>query len=248
MINRIVDAALKNRLMVIIMLAGLGGIGYWSFRKVPIDSFPDVTPSMVQIFTVSPGLSPVDVETLISYPIEISMYGLPGLDRVQSTSIFGLSRVNVYFDDGTDIYFARRLVMERLAKAREEIPPGLGTPSLGPITTGLGRIMMYVVRNKPGAEFSPMDLRTAQDWIVKPMLRTVPGVTDVLSIGGDVRQFQIRLDMIALIARGLTVDDIRTALEANNRNVGASFLERGGERSEERRVGKECRSRWSPYH
>lgn len=229
MINRLINAALKNRLMILIFLFGLAGAGYWSFRKVPIDSFPDVTPPMVQVFTVSPGLSPVDVETLISYPIEISMYGLPRLERVQSTSIFGLSRVNIYFKDGTDIYFARRLVMERLAKAREEIPPGLGEPELGPITTGLGRVLMYVLRNKDGSNYSLRELRTAQDWIVKPMLRTVPGITEVLSIGGYVRQYQVLLHMNALLARGLSVMDVKEALEANNRNVGASFIERGGE-------------------
>ncbi|MFQ5990059.1 MAG: efflux RND transporter permease subunit [Candidatus Methylomirabilales bacterium] len=229
MINRLVDAALQNRLLVLLFVAGVAVAGYWAFRKVPIDSFPDVTPTLVQVFTVSPGLSPVDVETLISYPIEISMYGLPGLERVQSTSIFGLSRVNIYFEDGTDLYFARRLVMERLAKAREEIPLGLGEPELGPITTGLGNVFLYSLRNKHGANYSLMDLRTAQDWIVKPMLRTVPGVTEVLSLGGYVRQYQVKLDMGALLARHLTVEDVKAALEANNRNVGASFLERGGE-------------------
>ncbi|MFQ5684127.1 MAG: efflux RND transporter permease subunit [Candidatus Binatia bacterium] len=229
MINRLVDTALKNRLLILVFIAGVAMAGYWAFRKVPIDSFPDVTPSLVQVFTVSPGLSPVDVETLISYPIEISMYGLPRLERVQSTSIFGLSRVTVYFKDGTDVYFARRLVMERLAKARGEIPPGLGEPELGPITTGLGNVFLYTLRNKDGANHSLMQLREAQDWIVKPMLRTVPGVTEVLSIGGYVRQYQVKLDMNALLSRGLSVEDINRALVRNNRNVGASFLERGGE-------------------
>ncbi|EAR21631.1 efflux RND transporter permease subunit [Nitrococcus mobilis] len=229
MIDRLVQAALNNRLLTLVLVAGLAGGGIYSFQRVPIDSFPDVTPTMVQVFTASPGLSPVDVETLISYPVEISMYGLPGLERVQSTSIFGLSRVNVYFEDGTDIYLARRLVMERLAKAREEIPAGLGKPQLGPITTGLGRVFLYTLENQKGTDFSPMDLRTAQDWIVKPMLRTVPGVTDVLSIGGYERQYQVRLDQNALIARDLSVADARRAIAANNRNVGASFINRAGE-------------------
>lgn len=229
MIERIIDLALGNRLLVLLFVLVLGGVGYASFRDVPVDSFPDVTPALVQVFTVSAGLSPIDVETQISYPIEISMYGLPGLERVQSTSIFGLSRVDAYFEDGTDIYFARRLVMERLAKAREEIPEGLGSPELGPITTGLGTVMMYVVRNREGASWSPMELRTAQDWIVKPRLRTVPGVTEVLSIGGFVRQYQVQADMNALTARGLSLADLEDALGADNRNVGASYLERGGE-------------------
>jgi cobalt-zinc-cadmium resistance protein CzcA len=211
------------------MVAAVALYGYFSFRDVPIDSFPDVSPPLVQVFTSSPGLSPVDVETQISYPIEISMYGLPKLDRVQSTSIFGLSRVNIYFEEGTDIYFARRLVNERLSQAKNEIPDGLGEPQLGPITTGLGTVLMYEVKNKEGYDHSLMDIRTAQDWIVKPQLRTVPGVTGVLSIGGDVRQFQVKADMNALVSRGLTLEDLEGALNKNNRTVGASFLERGGE-------------------
>ncbi|SMO82508.1 efflux RND transporter permease subunit [Fodinibius sediminis] len=229
MLEQIIDRVLKNRLTIFLMVAAVGVYGYFSFQEVPIDSFPDVSPPLVQVFTSSPGLSPVDVETQISYPIEISMYGLPKLDRVQSTSIFGLSRVNIYFEEGTDIYFARRLVMERLAKARNEIPDGLGNPQLGPITTGLGTVMMYEVKNKKGADNTLMERRTAQDWIVKPQLRTVPGVTGVLSLGGDVRQFQVNADMNALVSRGLTLKDLEQAINTNNRNVGASFLERGGE-------------------
>ncbi len=229
MLEQIIDKILKNRLTIFFLVAAVALYGYFSFRDVPIDSFPDVSPPLVQVFTSSPGLSPVDVETQISYPIEISMYGLPKLDRVQSTSIFGLSRVNIYFEEGTDIYFARRLVNERLAQAKSEIPDGLGEPQLGPITTGLGTVLMYEVKNKEGYDHSLMDIRTAQDWIVKPLLRTVPGVTGVLSIGGDVRQFQVKADMNALVSRGLTIEDLEGALNNNNRTVGASFLERGGE-------------------
>ncbi len=229
MINRLISMALANRLLTLVLVVALAAAGVYSMLKVPIDSFPDVTPSMVQIYTSSPGLSPVDVETQVSYPIEISMYGLPGLDRVQSTSIFGLSRVSVYFEDGTDIYFARRLVMERLAAAREEIPDGLGDPQLGPITSGLGQVFMYEIRNEEGADHSLMERRTAQDWIAKPMLRTVPGVTGLLSIGGEQKQYQVRLDQNALAARDITVEDVRRAIVANNRNVGASFINRGGE-------------------
>ncbi len=229
MLEQIIDKVLKNRLTIFILVAAVTLYGYFSFRDVPIDSFPDVSPTLVQVFTSSPGLSPVDVETQISYPIEISMYGLPKLDRVQSTSIFGLSRVNIYFEEGTDIYFARRLVNERLSQAKNEIPDGLGEPQLGPITTGLGTVLMYEVKNKEGYDHSLMDIRTAQDWIVKPQLRTVPSVTGVLSIGGDVRQFQVKADMNALLSRDLTLEDLEAALNKNNRTVGASFLERGGE-------------------
>ena len=229
MIEGIVRYALANRLLVLVAVVGIIIGGYMSFRALPVDAFPDATPTLVQVFTSSPGLSPVDVETLISYPVEISMYGLPKLEKVQSTSIFGLSRVDAYFEDGTDIYFARRLVMERLADARRQIPPGLGEPELGPITTGLGRILMYTLTEEEGADFSLMDKRTIQDWIVKQQLRTVPGVTGVLSIGGYEKQYQVQLDANALIARDLTIADVRSALAANNRNVGASFINRAGD-------------------
>ena len=229
MIERLIDVALRNRLLVLVFMLGVAGWGVLSWRQLPVDSFPDVTPSMVQIFTASPGLSPEDVETLISYPVEISMYGLPGLTRVQRTSIFGLSRVNVYFSEDTDVYFARRLVMERLAKARAEIPGDLGEPQLGPITSGLGRVMMYTLETEPDSDISLTELRELQDWVVKPMMRTVPGVTGVLSLGGYEKQYQVRLDTRALLARDLTVADVRGAITANNKNVGASFINRAGE-------------------
>lgn len=229
MINILVDFALKRRALVLIMTAGLIVLGYFAFRSVPIDSFPDVTPPMAQIFTSAPGLSPEDVETQISYPIEKAMYGLPELGRVQSTSLFGLSRVNVYFKDGTNVYFARQLVGERLNTAKDEIPQGLGSPEMGAPTTGLGNVLMYRLQNKPGFHHSLMEQRTIEDWLVKPRLQTVPGVTDVLSAGGFERQYQVQLDMNAMLARGITVDDVKNALAANNRNVGASFLQRAGE-------------------
>ena len=229
MIDRVINKALHNRLMVLVFVAGLVGAGWWAYETVPVDAYPDASPTVIQIFTVSPGLSPVDVEKQISYPIEASMYGIPKLDRVQSTSVFGLSRVNVYFEDGTDYFFARRLVNERLWKAREKIPDGLGDPSLGPMTTGLGRIMMYEVENEEGAEHSLTERRTAQDWIVKPLLRTTKGVTGVLSVGGYKRQFQVNLHQGDMLARDLTVQEVREAITANNENVGGSFIERSGE-------------------
>lgn len=229
MIERWIRAALANPLLTLVFAAGLVGGGVFAFRGLPIDAFPDATPTLVQVFTVSEGLATEDVEAQISYPIEIAMYGLPSLEKVQSTSIFGLSRVDVYFEDGTDVYFARRLVLERLAEARRSIPEGLGEPELGPITTGLGRILLYDVENEPGYDHSLTERRLVQDWIVKPQLRTIPGVTGVLSIGGFERQYQVNLSPEALIARDLTVADVRRALAANNRNVGASFLHRGGE-------------------
>lgn len=229
MIDGIVRYALNNRIMVLVAVLALAVGGYLSLKQLPVDAFPDASPTLVQLFTVSPGLSTQDVETQISYPVEIAMYGLPGIEKVQSTSIFGLSRVDVYFKDGTDIYFARRLVLERLADARRNVPEGLGEPELGPITTGLGRIMLYDIENKEGYNHSLTERRLAQDWIVKPQLRTVPGVTGVLSIGGFERQYQVNLDAQALLARNITIADVRGALAGNNRNVGASFINRGGE-------------------
>ncbi|WP_103019836.1 efflux RND transporter permease subunit [Salinibacter altiplanensis] len=229
MIDRLINTSLRNWILTLVAVIGLAGGGYWVVQNIAVDAFPDVSPPLVRVFTESPGLSPVDVEKQVSYPIEIAMYGLPNLERVQSKSIFGLSRVTVYFEEGTDIYFARRLVMERLQKARDRIPKGLGTPQLGPITTALGNIMMYEVKSDSTADHSLTDLRSAQDWIVKPRLRTVPNVTGVLSLGGYVKQYQVQLDMDKLLARDLTVSDVRTAVGANNRNVGGSFVERGGE-------------------
>lgn len=226
MTERLIRFALANRLLTLMAALGLIIGGVTAFRQIPLDAFPDATPTLVQVYTASEGLSPVDVETLISYPVEISMYGLPNLSRVQSTSIFGLSRVDIYFEDGTDIYFARQMVLERLAQARRQIPSGLGDPQLGPITTGLGRVLMYTLE---GEEHSLMEKRTYQDWIVKPQLGTVPGVTGVLSIGGHEKQYQVNVDPDALLARQLTLADVHKALSANNRNVGASFIERGGE-------------------
>jgi cobalt-zinc-cadmium resistance protein CzcA len=229
MIDRLINASLRNWLLTLVAVIGLAGGGYWALSNVAVDAFPNVSPPLVRVFTQSPGLSPVDVEKQISYPIEIAMYGLPGLERVQSKSIFGLSRVTIYFEEGTDIYFARRLVMERLQKARDRIPEGLGQPQLGPITTALGNVMMYEVKNETGADHSLTERRSAQDWLVKPRLRTVPNVTGVLSLGGYVKQYQVRLDMDKLLARDLTVADVEDAVGANNRNVGGSYIERGGE-------------------
>ena len=234
MISRIVDFALNQRLLVLVGALALVGLGYRALRTLPVDAFPDVSPVLVQILTESPGLAPEEVEQLVTFPVEVSMNGLPGVTRVQSVSMFGLSAVNVYFDDHTDIYFARQIVFERLQSAREEIPPGLGNPELGPITTGLGQVYQYLV----AGEGVPADsLRTLQDWIVKFQLRTVPGVTEVLSFGGEVKQFQVRLDPARLVQYGVSVPEVTAALERNNENAGGSYLVRGAEESLVRGLG-----------
>ena len=226
MIDRILEFSLKNTLLILLLSAGLIGAGALAMSRLPIDAFPDVSPNLVQVFTEAEGLAPEEVEKLITYPIEVSMNGLPGVSQIKSISAFGISVVSVYFRDDFDIYFARQLALEKLQEAREQIPPGLGDPEMGPITTGLGQVYQYVVR---GAGQSATDLRTMQDWIVKYNLRTVPGVVEVLSFGGDVKQYQIQIDPRGLLQYGVTLDEVREAIAANNRNVGGGYIVRGSE-------------------
>lgn len=234
MIKAIVDWALNQRLLVLVGAAAVIGGGYLALRGLPVDAFPDVSPVLVQVMTESPSLAPEEVEALVTYPIEVAMNGLPGVSRIQSVSAFGLSQVNVYFDDDVDIYFARQLVFERVQSAKGAIPAGLGEPVLGPITTGLGQVYQYLVI---GDGVSADSLRTLQDWIVKFQLRTVPGVTEVLSFGGQVKQFQVRLDPGRLIRYGVTVPEVIEALERNNANAGGNYIVRGAEEYLVRGVG-----------
>lgn len=226
MIDRILTFSLKNRLLVVLLSLGILGGGALAFSRLPIDAFPDVSPVLVQVFTEAPGLAPEEVEKLITYPVEVSMNGVPGVLQVKSISAFGISVVSVYFQDDVDIYFARQLALEKLQRAMDEIPPGLGEPMLGPITTGLGQVYQYIVRGN-GQDLT--ELRTLQDWIVKYNLRTVPGVTEVLSFGGDVKQFQIQVDPRALLQYGVTLWQVRQAIASNNRNVGGGYIVRGPE-------------------
>ena len=226
MIDRILGFSLKNQLLVVLFALGVLGGGAYAFTKLPIDAFPDVSPVLVQIITVPPGLAPEEVERLVTYPVEVAMNGLPGVSHTKSLSTFGLSQVSVYFHDDIDIYFARQLALERLQVAQEQIPPGLGEPMLGPITTGLGQVYQYVVRG-PGHDL--MELRALQDWVVRYNLRTVPGVADVISFGGGVKQYQVQVDPRALRQYDVTLDEVREALGANNRNVGGGYIVRGPE-------------------
>src|SRR5690606_33539017 len=162
------------------------------FFKLNVDTFPDVTPALVQVFTETEGLSPEDIEKYVTYSIEVAMNGLPNLKYVRSLSNFGLSVVNIYFEDGTDIYFARQLVSERLQLVSKEIPEGFGVPQMGPITTGLGQVLFYYIKDKTNS-FDRTEMRTIQDWIVKFNLQNIPGVTEVLSIGGYVKQYQVNV-------------------------------------------------------
>ncbi len=234
--SQIVSFALCNRLLMLVIALAVMVSGYFAFRSLPIDAFPDVTPVLVQVFTETQGLAPEEVEKYVTYPIETAMNGLPGLKKIRSVSNFGLSLVNLYFEDGTDIYFARQIVSERLQEAREAIPEGFGDPQLGPISTSMGLILFYYLEDTTG-KYSLEELRTLQDWVIKPHLMSVPGVTEVLGIGGFEKQYQVQVDPEALRRYNLTLSQVVEAIKANNFNVGGSFIEKHGEEFIVRSVG-----------
>jgi len=230
--HRIAGGRLLAAIAALAMTLG----GLFAFRALPVDAFPDVTPSLVQVFTETEGLAPEEVERYVTYPIETSMSGLPKLDHMRSVSNFGLSVVNIYFEDGTDVYFARQVVGERLAEARNTIPNGFGDPKMGPISTGLGIILYFRLDDTTG-ERDLVEMREIQDWIVKYQLQTVPGVTEVLSLGGYEKQYQINLSPDALQAYDIQINDVLAALERGNKTEGAQFLEIGSEQYTVRGVG-----------
>lgn len=196
MLERIIAASIRLRWVVLALVALSAAVGIWSFQRLPIDATPDITNIQVQINTEAPGFSPLEAEQRVTFPVETAIAGLPGLQYTRSVSRYGLSQVTVVFKDGTDIYFARQLVGERLQSARAQLPPGVN-PEMGPISTGLGEIFMYTVEAKPGARrpdgkaWTPEDLRTLQDWVIRPQLRNTPGVTEVNTIGGFERQYHV---------------------------------------------------------
>jgi len=234
LVERLLSFSLAQRFLVIaasVLLVFIGGI---SWQHLTLDAVPDITNNQVQINTDTGGLSPLEVEKLVTFPIETAMGGVPGRQEVRSLSQYGLSQVTVVFDDATDTYFARQLVNERLNNVREQLPSGVDAPQLGPVSTGLGEVVMYALES----DKQPiMDLRTLQDWTIAPQLRTVPGVAEVASADGSERQYQVTADPQRLRARGLNVSDIVSALEKNNRNAGGGVLERQGERTLIRSVG-----------
>jgi cobalt-zinc-cadmium resistance protein CzcA len=236
MIQKLIDLALRSRLLVVVLVGLVIGAGYWSYRQLPVDAFPDVSPNLVQVFTVTEGLAPEEVEKYVTYPVEVSMTGLPGVTEIRSVSNFGLSVVSIYFEDGMDIYFCRRLVGERLQEARERMPEGFGEPKMGPIATGMGLILYYYLEDTTG-QYSLTELRTMQDWIIKFNLQTLPGVTEVLGIGGHEKQYQVKVDPQALLRYDLSLSHVIQRVKANNLNVGAQFIERGGEQFIVRSVG-----------
>ncbi len=229
MFNRIIEGAVRHRLLVVLALLVLTGVTLWQLPKLKLDAFPDVTNVQVQVNTEAPGLAAEEVEQLITYPIEAVMYALPRVAEVRSLSRTGLSMVTVVFEEGTDIYFARQLVFQRLQAAREDIPAGAGTPEMGPNTSGLGQIYQYLLTAEPGSGIDAMTLRSLNDWVVKLLLMPVDGVTEVLSFGGKVRQYQVRVEAQKLLAYDLDLRQVREAIEANNRNAGGWYLDRGAE-------------------
>ncbi|MCU5783772.1 cation efflux system protein [Alcanivorax balearicus MACL04] len=229
MLNRCIDWAVNNRLVVLLLLVITVGVIAWQMPRLKLDAFPDVTNVQVQVNTEAPGLAAEEVEQLISYPIEAVMYALPQVAEVRSISKTGLSIVTVVFEDGTDIYFARQLVFERLQAAREDIPEGVGTPEMGPNTSGLGQVYQYLLTAEPGSGVDAMQLRSLNDWVVKLLLMPVGGVTDVLSYGGEVRQYQVNVKPSRLLAYDLTLQQVMGAIAANNRNAGGWYLDRGAE-------------------
>lgn len=229
MINAILDFSIKQRWLIIMAVLAMGALGAWNFTRLPIDAVPDITNVQVQINTNAPGYSPLEVEQRITFPVETGMGGLPRLKYTRSLSRYGLSQVTVVFEDGTDIYFARQLVNERLQQVKDQLPTGIEM-AMGPISTGLGEIYIFTVEAKEDAKpFTTTDLRTFQDWIVKPQLRTVPGVVEVNAIGGYEKQYHVLPDPTRLMAYKLSFREVMTALAANNANVGAGYIERNGE-------------------
>ncbi len=232
MLGRLVELSLRYRVLVLIAAAGVAFLGWRSVQTVPIDAFPDVTPVQVNVYTESPGLAAEDVEQLLTFPVESGLAGLPGVSQIRSVSLFGLSYVAVYFEDDMDIYFVRRLVMERLQEVGERLPEGYGTPEMGPNSSGLGQVFWYTLERADEAladAVTDMDLRTLHDWTVRLTLRTALGVDDVMSWGGHERQLQVVVDPMRMIAYDLGFSDVVGAVAANNRQVGGQFVDIGAE-------------------
>ncbi len=232
--EKLIAFAIDQRWLVMLISIGVAIMGIVSYQQLPIDAVPDITNVQVQINSVAPGYSPLETEQRITYPVETAMAGLPNLEETRSISRYGLSQVTVVFKEGTDIYFARQLVAERIAQVKEKLPAGVGS-EMGPTATGLGEIYMWTVSARPGAlkpdgtPYTAMDLREVQDWIIKPQLRNVPGVTEINTVGGYSKQYQIAPNSEALVSYGLTLTDVVHALERNTSNVGAGYIEKSGE-------------------
>ncbi|RFP09870.1 CusA/CzcA family heavy metal efflux RND transporter [Duganella sp. BJB488] len=234
MFERLIRFAIAQRWLVLLAVAAMAALGVYNYQRLPIDAVPDITNVQVQVNTPAPGYSPLETEQRVTFPIETLMAGLPGLEQTRSLSRYGLSQVTVVFRDGTDLFFARQLVGERLQQARAQLPAGVA-PAMGPVSTGLGEIYLWTVEAKPGAKkpdgtpYTPADLREIEDWIVKPQLRNVPGVAEINTIGGYAKEYHVAPDPQRLASHGLTLRDVVAALERNNGNAGAGYIEKRGE-------------------
>lgn len=226
MINRIIDASLNNRFVVLLLVILLVAGGVWSMLRLPVDAVPDLTNVQVQVLTTSPSLGPVEMEQFITFPVETAMSGIPRVEEIRSVTRFGLSNVTVVFEEGTDIYWARQLVGERLVDARSEIPPELGSPTMGPIATGMGEIYQFEVRAEPGYDYSLQDLRTILDWDIAFQLRSVPGVIEVNSFGGELKTYEVQIDPNALLNYGVSLSQLFDAIQKNNSNAGGGYIVR----------------------
>jgi cobalt-zinc-cadmium resistance protein CzcA len=237
MIENIIRFSVQQRLLVLLLVILIAAAGLFSLPKLPIDAVPDITNVQVQILTSAPALAPLEVERQVTFPVEVGISGLPGVAEVRSVSKFGLSAVTVVFNDDIDTYFARQLVLERLSKVREQIPEHIGSPEMGPISTGLGEIYQYELRAKPGSSIDVQGLRTVQDWNVRRQVMGTPGVAEVNSYGGQKKQYQIHLDPQRLQSYGLTIRDALDAVVRNNENVGGAYIEHSGEQYVLRGIG-----------
>src|SRR3954451_7920891 len=220
MLNALIDVSLKNRFVVILLAGLLIVVGVRSALRLPLDAFPDTTPVQVQINTLAPELSPEEVERLITFPVEYELGGLKGLEELRSVSKFGFSQVVAIFEDGTDIYFARQQINERLGEA--ELPGGIARPKMGPVATGLGEVFHYLITSR-NPDYDLTELRTLQDWVIRPRLLRVPGVAEINAWGGLEKQFQVEADPARLAKHGLTLEDLARALRQNNQNVGGGY-------------------------
>lgn len=236
MIDALIRFSVANRLIVLLLVAIMAAAGTYSLINLPVDAVPDVTNVQVQVLTAAPSLAPLEIERQVTFPVETAMSGLPDVEEIRSVSKFGLSAVTIVFDDSVDTYFARQLVLERLAQAREQIPENIGSPEMGPISTGLGEIYQYELVSKDGS-YDAKALRTIQDWNVRRQLLGVPGVTEVNSFGGYEKQYQVRLSPEKLQSYGLTLRNIYEIVSKNNANIGGAYIEKGAEQYLLRGIG-----------
>jgi len=234
MVTKLLQFSLTQRLVIVALTCILIGFGVASWRSLPLDAVPDITPNQVIINTEAPGRATEEVEKLVTVPVEAAMGGIPGVDGMRSLSTYGLSQVTVTFKDNVDTYFARQLVNERLGSVREQIPVDIHAPQLGPVATGLGDIYYYALESDTR---SPMELRSIQDWVIRPQLRSVPGVVEVNAMGGEEKQYEVQIDPSKMQARGVALSQVVDAVERNNGNAGGGLLERGGDALVIRSIG-----------